>query len=171
MLRLASFQGCVKIWDIGNPKHSLHELSCLSREHYIRSCKLLPQNNHLIVGGEDAKISVWDLSASVSPHPIPSHPIPSPLHCLIYHTYPPLLVVAASFICCVLLNIIESLQLEKVSIVKRKREASSIVQSIFQLKYSKAIMIYCCCCFCCCCCCYSLLFSCLLFCSVVSNLI
>ncbi|OQV23066.1 Protein groucho-2 [Hypsibius exemplaris] len=64
-------KGCVKIWDIvpGNggrlssSPQAIHELDCLSRDSYIRSCKLLPDGKTLIVGGEAANLTVWDLSA------------------------------------------------------------------------------------------------------------
>lgn len=36
-------------------------LECLQRENYIRSCKLLPDNRTLIVGGEANTISIWDI--------------------------------------------------------------------------------------------------------------
>jgi groucho len=68
-------KGCVKIWDIsagntgtvGFTKTPLHQLDCLSRDSYIRSCKLLPDNRTLIVGGEANTISIWDLGASPTP--------------------------------------------------------------------------------------------------------
>ena len=65
-------RGCVKIWDMQNlngvtngptVKHTpISELECLQRESYIRSCKLLPDGNTLIIGGESSVLSVWDLS-------------------------------------------------------------------------------------------------------------
>lgn len=64
-------KGCVKIWDIGNGggynKNPLHQLDCLNRDSYIRSCKLLPDGRTLIVGGEASTISIWDLTASPTP--------------------------------------------------------------------------------------------------------
>lgn len=36
-------------------------LECLQRDNYIRSCKLLPDNRTLIVGGEASVISIWSL--------------------------------------------------------------------------------------------------------------
>lgn len=64
-------KGCVKIWDIGNGgaynKTPLHQLDCLNRDSYIRSCKLLPDGRTLIVGGEASTISIWDLTASPTP--------------------------------------------------------------------------------------------------------
>ena len=64
-------KGCVKIWDIGNGggynKSPLHQLDCLNRDSYIRSCKLLPDGRTLIVGGEASTISIWDLTAAPTP--------------------------------------------------------------------------------------------------------
>jgi WD40 repeat protein len=66
-------KGCVKIWDIkdnsnnGITKQPLHQLDCLNRDSYIRSCKLLPDGRTLIVGGEASTISIWDLTASPVP--------------------------------------------------------------------------------------------------------
>ena len=69
-------KGCVKIWDIfpgstsssnatvgpvQNPK-PVHELECLARDSYIRSCKLLPDGRTLIVGGEAQALTIWDLN-------------------------------------------------------------------------------------------------------------
>ncbi|KAH9413035.1 TLE family member transcriptional corepressor groucho [Dermatophagoides pteronyssinus] len=61
-------KGCVKVWDISQPtaKH-VSQLDCLPRDNYIRSCKLLPDNRTLIVGGEASTITIWDLGLS-SPH-------------------------------------------------------------------------------------------------------
>jgi groucho len=58
-------KGCVKVWDIsqsGN-KSPVSQLDCLQRDNYIRSCKLLPDNRTLIVGGEASTISIWDLAS------------------------------------------------------------------------------------------------------------
>jgi len=70
-------KGCVKIWDIasinnnggngGYSKTPLHQLDCLNRDSYIRSCKLLPDGRTLIVGGEASTISIWDLTAAPVP--------------------------------------------------------------------------------------------------------
>lgn len=65
-------KGCVKIWDMaassgGYNKSPLHQLDCLNRDSYIRSCKLLPDGRTLIVGGEASTISIWDLTASPTP--------------------------------------------------------------------------------------------------------
>lgn len=67
-------KGCVKIWDIGcmnngggYNKTPLHQLDCLNRDSYIRSCKLLPDGRTLIVGGEASTISIWDLTAAPTP--------------------------------------------------------------------------------------------------------
>ena len=64
-------KGCVKIWDItqttGFSKSPIHQLDCLNRDSYIRSCKLLPDGRTLIVGGEASTISIWDLMASPMP--------------------------------------------------------------------------------------------------------
>jgi groucho len=65
-------KGCVKIWDIssttsGYTKNPLHQLDCLNRDSYIRSCKLLPDGRTLIVGGEASTISIWDLTSTPSP--------------------------------------------------------------------------------------------------------
>jgi groucho len=67
-------KGCVKIWDIAQPagpggvtKTPLHQLDCLNRDSYIRSCKLLPDGRTLIVGGEASTISIWDLTATPTP--------------------------------------------------------------------------------------------------------
>ncbi|UXI16104.1 collagen type iv alpha-3-binding protein [Sarcoptes scabiei] len=55
-------KGCVKVWDISTPAAKLvSQLDCLPRDNYIRSCKLLPDNRTLIVGGEASTISIWDL--------------------------------------------------------------------------------------------------------------
>ena len=70
-------KGCVKIWDIynnstnntnnNNKTSPLHQLDCLNRDSYIRSCKLLPDGRTLIVGGEASTISIWDLTAAPTP--------------------------------------------------------------------------------------------------------
>lgn len=61
-------KGCVKIWDMatggGFSKSPIHQLDCLTRDSYIRSCKLLPDGRTLIVGGEASTISIWDLTCS-----------------------------------------------------------------------------------------------------------
>jgi len=66
-------KGCVKVWDIrdsprtpGQSRAPVSTLECLQRDNYIRSCKLLPDNRTLIVGGEASVISIWDLG---SPQP------------------------------------------------------------------------------------------------------
>ncbi|KAH9392897.1 hypothetical protein TYRP_005990 [Tyrophagus putrescentiae] len=58
-------KGCVKVWDINHPnmKTPVSQLDCLPRDNYIRSCKLLPDNRTLIVGGEANTISIWDIAA------------------------------------------------------------------------------------------------------------
>ena len=44
-------------------KHKpIADLKCLERDSYIRSCKLLPDGNTLLVGGESDTLSMWDLS-------------------------------------------------------------------------------------------------------------
>ncbi|KAG9509866.1 Transducin-like enhancer protein 3-A [Fragariocoptes setiger] len=77
-------KGVVKVWSlmdgtgtiINKSQHQgmaktldrpIEELSCLSSDSYIRSCKLLPDGRTLIVGGETPPISVFDLAASGSP--------------------------------------------------------------------------------------------------------
>ena len=62
-------KGCVKIWDIlsisaPHTTKPVHQLDCLTRDSYIRSCKLLPDGKTLIVGGEASTISIWDLAAT-----------------------------------------------------------------------------------------------------------
>ena len=60
----------MKVWDIstpktpGQPKQPVSTLECLQRDNYIRSCKLLPDNRTLIVGGEASVISIWDLGSA-----------------------------------------------------------------------------------------------------------
>ncbi|NWS61004.1 TLE2 protein, partial [Chunga burmeisteri] len=58
-------KGCVKVWDVGQPgtKTAVAQLDCLNRDNYIRSCKLLPDGQSLIVGGEASTLSIWDLAA------------------------------------------------------------------------------------------------------------
>jgi WD40 repeat protein len=54
-------KGCVKVWDMYQPERgAMGELECL-QEHYIRSCKLLPDADILIVGGEADRLCMWDL--------------------------------------------------------------------------------------------------------------
>ncbi|XP_055334124.1 protein groucho-like [Paramacrobiotus metropolitanus] len=69
-------KGCVKMWDVfpnGNtsaptpPLKPAHELDCLERSNYIRSCKLLPDGKTLIVGGEAQTLTIWDLNGSGTP--------------------------------------------------------------------------------------------------------
>ena len=65
-------KGCIKIWDMSSTngttnglsvKHTpISKLECLQKDSYIRSCKLLPDGNTLIVGGESSNLSVWDLA-------------------------------------------------------------------------------------------------------------
>jgi len=58
-------KGCVKIWDIAAlGSKPVHQLDCLNRDSYIRSCKLLPDGRTLIVGGEASTISIWDLTGA-----------------------------------------------------------------------------------------------------------
>lgn len=59
-------KGCVKVWDIAQASPSktpVSQLDCLPRDNYIRSCKLLPDNRTLIVGGEASTISIYDLNS------------------------------------------------------------------------------------------------------------
>lgn len=56
-------KGCVKIWDIAEPKNYVNQLDCL-REHYIRSVKLISEGKSLVVGGEESTITIWDLAES-----------------------------------------------------------------------------------------------------------
>ena len=60
-------KGCVKVWDItqsGNKSGSgpISSLECLQRDNYIRSIKLLQDGRTLIVGGEAATLTIWDLA-------------------------------------------------------------------------------------------------------------
>lgn len=61
-------QGCIKVWDISRPKEStrveLSKIDCQIGENYVRSCKLLPDNNMLLVGGESNFVSIIDLTVS-----------------------------------------------------------------------------------------------------------
>lgn len=69
-------KGCVKIWDMNPPmsngpnsspplkQNPLSQLDCLQRDHYIRSCKLLPDGRTLLVGGEASQLTIWDLAAA-----------------------------------------------------------------------------------------------------------
>ncbi|UXI16103.1 Collagen type IV alpha-3-binding protein [Sarcoptes scabiei] len=61
---LTGGKGCVKMWDINqhSSKTPIAQLDCLKKDNYIRSCKLLPNGQTLIVGGEAATICVWDLN-------------------------------------------------------------------------------------------------------------
>ena len=56
----------MKVWDLnhgsGLMKTPLHCLECLG-DNYIRSCKLLPDGQTLIVGGETNTLHMWDLAA------------------------------------------------------------------------------------------------------------
>eukprot|EP00123_Amoebidium_parasiticum_P018344 comp24176_c0_seq1/m.44205 comp24176_c0_seq1/g.44205 ORF comp24176_c0_seq1/g.44205 comp24176_c0_seq1/m.44205 type:complete len:655 (-) comp24176_c0_seq1:337-2301(-) len=56
-------KGCVKVWDMANPGKALYELPCL-KDNYIRSCKLLSDDQTLIVGGETSTLSVWDMGGT-----------------------------------------------------------------------------------------------------------
>ncbi|KAL4608103.1 protein groucho-1-like [Arapaima gigas] len=58
-------RGCVKVWDITQPcsKNPISQLNCSNRDIYIRSCKLLPDEGTLVVGGEGTSLSVWDLAS------------------------------------------------------------------------------------------------------------
>ncbi|CAH1254263.1 TLE1 [Branchiostoma lanceolatum] len=58
-------KGCVKVWDISQPsnKNPVSQLDCLTRDNYIRSCKLLPDGRTLLVGGEASTLSIWDLAS------------------------------------------------------------------------------------------------------------
>lgn len=46
---------------------ALEELECL-KDHYIRSCKLLPDADILVVGGEAEKLCMWDLGGVCEYH-------------------------------------------------------------------------------------------------------
>lgn len=52
----------METWGSTNPT-----LTCFllwqNRDNYIRSCKLLPDGQSLIVGGEASTLSIWDLAA------------------------------------------------------------------------------------------------------------
>ncbi|XP_029104822.1 transducin-like enhancer protein 4 [Scleropages formosus] len=58
-------RGCVKVWDITKPcsRNPVSQLDCLNRDIYIRSCKLLSDEQTLIMGGEDGTLSIWDLTS------------------------------------------------------------------------------------------------------------
>ncbi|XP_055334342.1 transducin-like enhancer protein 4 [Paramacrobiotus metropolitanus] len=69
-------KGTVKMWDVfpngntsppTNPSQPAHELDCLERSTYVRSCKLLPDGNTLVVGGEAQTLTIWDLNGSGVP--------------------------------------------------------------------------------------------------------
>lgn len=64
-------KGCVKIWGLNTngrnngvvEKHKpITDFRCLGDDNYVRSMKLLPDGNTLLVGGESKTVSVWDLS-------------------------------------------------------------------------------------------------------------
>ncbi|CAF1178491.1 unnamed protein product [Rotaria sordida] len=63
-------KGCVKIWDLKESTKDnnkpIGQFECLSRDAYIRSVKLLPDGQTLIVGGEASNISIWDLNLTSS---------------------------------------------------------------------------------------------------------
>lgn len=75
-------KGFVKVWSLDNSENNneirqakvlrtpITMIPCLQEEHYVRSCKLLPDGKKLIVGGEVPPISVWDLAGGGSPKKI-----------------------------------------------------------------------------------------------------
>ncbi|KAI0982059.1 hypothetical protein GJ496_002121 [Pomphorhynchus laevis] len=74
-------KGCVKIWDLANlvsnstsftsspgtSSRPLAQLDCLSRDSYIRSCKLLRDGSTIVVGGEANMIVIWDVGCPSNP--------------------------------------------------------------------------------------------------------
>lgn len=56
------------VWDISRPnettKTELTKIDCGIGDNYVRSCKLLPDNNTLLVGGESPYVCVIDLTVS-----------------------------------------------------------------------------------------------------------
>ncbi|KAI6226007.1 Transcription factor unc-37 [Aphelenchoides besseyi] len=61
-------QGVIKVWDINNPTATVHTalqtIDCNIDKNYVRSCKLLPDNKTLLVGGEAECVVVIDLETS-----------------------------------------------------------------------------------------------------------
>jgi len=57
-------KGCVKLWDISNKDSAtapIKSFNCLN-DNYIRSCKLFPEDNWLLVGGEAENIVIYDVN-------------------------------------------------------------------------------------------------------------
>lgn len=52
----------METWGRTNPAWPCFSL-WQNRDNYIRSCKLLPDGQSLIVGGEASTLSIWDLAA------------------------------------------------------------------------------------------------------------
>ena len=63
----AGDKGTVKVWDINKSGGPVHTLNC-EEDTYLRFCKLLPDRNHLIVGGELSNLCVFDM---MSGNPLP----------------------------------------------------------------------------------------------------
>uniref|UniRef100_A0AC34PZT8 Groucho/TLE N-terminal Q-rich domain-containing protein n=1 Tax=Panagrolaimus sp. JU765 TaxID=591449 RepID=A0AC34PZT8_9BILA len=58
-------KGCVKVWDINSRETAsrpIQSFNCL-RDTYIRSCKLFPEDNWVLVGGEAENIVIYDVNA------------------------------------------------------------------------------------------------------------
>lgn len=58
----AGDKGSVKVWDINQSNAPIHTLNC-EEDTYLRFCKLLPERNHLIVGGELSNLCVFDIQS------------------------------------------------------------------------------------------------------------
>ena len=63
----AGDKGTVKVWDINQSGGPVHTLNC-EEDTYLRFCKLLPDRNHLIVGGELSNLCVFDIQSG---NPLP----------------------------------------------------------------------------------------------------
>lgn len=64
-------QGVIKVWDLNNStdvvKTALQTIDCNISHNYVRSCKLLPDNKTLLVGGESSSVVVVDLEVPFPP--------------------------------------------------------------------------------------------------------
>ncbi|KAI6661672.1 Groucho [Oopsacas minuta] len=61
----AGDKGSVKVWDINQSNTPAHTLDC-EEDTYLRFCKLIPDRNHLIVGGELSNLCVFDIQSGSS---------------------------------------------------------------------------------------------------------
>ncbi|KAI6241212.1 Transcription factor unc-37 [Aphelenchoides fujianensis] len=119
-------QGVIKVWDLNNStdvvKTALQTIDCNIQNNYVRSCKLLPDNKTLLVGGESSSVVVIDLETAK---------VLKKLDCEVQACYA--LVISADgrscYSCCADGNIIvwDLTSFERVAVMEGHKEGASCV--------------------------------------------